>query len=288
MSAGFDRWALQRELSLGRITHEVGDVFRFTAAPRTALTALWAAYLAVPDSIVSFASSARMRFLDGVPPGPADVSVAHGRRHDVPGVTVHQTRDPWPIEHEIVHGLRVTTVRRTLIDAAGAGWHPARYRHVFLDALDRDLTSIHEVSELAADVLRRGKPGIRLIGVVLDEVRGTPPSRSDLERSLHRVVAEAGLPPLRGQAPLPGRGAVEGTVDGVWDDALTIVETDGRTWHQRRRDMKLDRERDGQAAEAGYLTLRLMHEHVVGDPAGTMRRLQTVRGVRMTQLRPAS
>jgi IMP dehydrogenase len=49
-------------------------------------------------------------------------------------------------------------------------------------------------------------------------------------------------------------------------------------------DIARDHERDGDAAEAGWLTLRLLYEHIVGDPEGTARRLRAVYEARRLQL----
>lgn len=72
-------------------------------------------------------------------------------------------------------------------------------------------------------------------------------------------------------------------VDGMYEDAKLIVETDGRRWHARISALAKDHLRDAEAAAAGYQTLRVMHEHVNGDPIGTLDVIRRTRLVRLSQ-----
>ena len=59
---------------------------------------------------------------------------------------------------------------------------------------------------------------------------------------------------------------IDGCVDFGWPEARLIVEADGRRWHTRIADLRRDRERDNQAARAGWQTLRFLHESIDGRP----------------------
>ena len=283
-ACGIDRFALSRDVRSGRAVRAGPDVFRIAGAPDTFVGGLWVAHLSVPRSIVSVEAAAQVRGLEGMWRGRRVVTTTHGDRRTVPGVTIHQTRDPWPIEHTLVDGLPVTTARRLLIDAA-AVLTRARYVHLVQGAIISGQTSLDSVGALAATLWRPGKRRFGLVTATLDDLGGEPESQSVLEARLHGLVSEAGLPPLRAQVPVPGRGGVRGCVDGEWSDALVIVEVDGRKWHARYAQMSLDRDRDGQAAEAGYLTHRIMREHLVGDREACIERLRRIRAMRLLQLR---
>jgi very-short-patch-repair endonuclease len=92
------------------------------------------------------------------------------------------------------------------------------------------------------------------------------------------------LPAPVSQFPFPGRQFVKGCVDFAYADAKLVLEADGRRWHTRIQDIARDHERDGDAAEQGWQTLRLVYEHINGDREGTARRVRAVLEQRLLQL----
>jgi very-short-patch-repair endonuclease len=139
-----------------------------------------------------------------------------------------------------------------------------------------------------ADVARPGKPGVTALAAVLDDRSDAAvPGASELEQALFAALAGGGLPVPRTQRALPGRGAVEGLVDGAYPDCRLILEADGRRWHTRVRDLRRDHERDAEAARAGWQTLRFLYEQVVRDPDGVCAVVSDVRAVRTGHPAPA-
>jgi very-short-patch-repair endonuclease len=63
-----------------------------------------------------------------------------------------------------------------------------------------------------------------------------------------------------------------------------LLEADGRRWHTRIRDLRRDHERDAEVARAGWITLRFMHEQLVGAPGEVAATVADVRQVRLVQL----
>ena len=86
------------------------------------------------------------------------------------------------------------------------------------------------------------------------------------------------------QFPFPGRQITKGCVDAAYVDAKLVIEVDGRSWHTRIADVKRDHERDADAARSGWQTLRLLWEHVVGDPEGSAAVVRDVLRERRLQL----
>jgi very-short-patch-repair endonuclease len=120
---------------------------------------------------------------------------------------------------------------------------------------------------------------------VLDERGpGHVPPASQLERELDDLIELFGLTTPRRQFPHPGRQFVKGCVDRAYVDAQLVLEADGRRWHTRIQDIKRDRERDNDAARAGWQTLRLLREHILGDPEGTAATIRETYAVRLAQL----
>jgi Protein of unknown function (DUF559) len=134
-------------------------------------------------------------------------------------------------------------------------------------------------------VARRGKPGVRSLTLVLDTLSGGQAvSTSTLERRTLDLIRAYALPMPIGQFPFPGRQFVEGCVDFAYPEAKLILETDGRRWHSRIREITRDRERDLEAARHGWQTLRFLYEHVVNDPADSAATILTVLDHRLALL----
>jgi very-short-patch-repair endonuclease len=55
-------------------------------------------------------------------------------------------------------------------------------------------------------------------------------------------------------------------VDRAYPEAKLILEADGRRWHARAKAISNDHQRDFEAARAGWLMIRLLHEDLSSDP----------------------
>lgn len=193
-----------------------------------------------------------------------------------------------PVDVHDVAGLRVTTPARTAVDLAGVVGPGALKLLVEEGVVERRFT-LSEVAVVLDRTRRQGKRGVRNLCDVLDLLGpGDGIPRSELERLLDPVLVLAGLPPALHEHPLPGSGDLVGFVDRCWPDARLIVEADGRRWHERRQQQLRDRERDLLAMEAGWIVVRLMWEHLSGDPVGTAARLRRIHDERISLLRAGS
>lgn len=286
LGLGLSPSALQRRLSSGVLLVVFPGVYVVAGSADTLARRRWAAILAVGgEPVLSFDSAARIHRLSGVAVrGPVVLTGPHSGSQALPGVVVHQIDDLAPDHVEVVGPWRVTTVPRTIVDLA-ATWRMGRLHLALEDAVAAKQTTLEEVGDCLRSVARRGKPGVRLLTALLDEHRpGEPVPESELERDWFRLVARSPLPrPVR-QHQLPRTDGVRGLVDSAWPPVKLVVEVDGRRWHQRIRDMKKDRDRDLQAAAAGWQVLRPLHEHVVGAPEETLREIVGAYRVRAQQL----
>lgn len=293
LAAGYDDGRLRNLLRAGDLEMLAPGVYGIPGVPDTYRRRLWVAWLAAgPAAVVSHEAAAHLHgFATFGVPGPVVVTVPHPLHARVAGAIVHQTTNLAPDHVTALDGLAVTTPARTIADLAaltsrrlrrlGRG----RVERALDDAVAAGATTVVDVGLLVAGIARRGKLGICFLTRLLDDRGpGYVPPHSELERKLHELVAAAGLPPLERQAALPGEGDVWGRVDGRWADARIIVEADGRRWHTRVSDLARDHERDAAAAAAGWLVVRLLHEHIVGDPEGTAAQLRRIRAVRLAQL----
>ena len=261
-------------------------VFAAAGSRDSFLRRTWAGYLAARrPCAVSHEAAARLHRLAGFANAGVVLTVPRHDHHRLRGVRIHQINDmfDYPDQVEMANGLVVSTVPRTFVDLSRVT-KPGRLNYALEEALSSRITTLDAVASAVYALARPGKPGLRTIVRVLARHQPGPAvPGSQLERSLLELLRRGGEPPPSLQVPLPGR-SLDGLVDCYYGRARLILEADGRKWHARITQMKRDIERDAAAAQAGCLTLRLLHEHIVGDPEGTLRTIRTTRLMREAQL----
>jgi len=264
---GRDRF-IEHRCATGRWIRVRPGVFVVAGLPPSPSTAMWIAWLEVgPHAIRSHEAAAEVRGLQPVEIGRFVFTTDHGDHHRLPDVTVHQLRDVRPHHWTEIDGLPTTTAARTLVDlAAVVGFE--RLKRIVENGVNDRVTTDEEIAAVLHEVTRRGKRGAaKLRRVLATRAPGEPVPDSVLERLLLGALRLAGLPHPVPQFPHPGRHPGSGFVDYAYPPQKLILEADGRTWHQRIADLKRDRARDNEAARAGWLTMRFMHEELRADPA---------------------
>lgn len=285
---GFTTTMANSRLASGRWLHHAPGVWGLPGYAPPFARQLWVAHLAAgPSSVVSHEAAAALHGLPGYPRNLVVVTTKHGNHQRPPNAILHQSTDLAPSHVGTLPGfgaLPVTTVARTIVDLA-ALTRRSRLGAVLDDAVAAKATSYLEVAELFASIMRRGKRGMGVVAAVLDERGdGYVPPASELERRLLVLLETRGVRDLVRQHPHPGRLMPTSCTDGCFVPEKLIVEADGRRWHTRIKDIAKDRERDNEALRAGYGTLRLLYEHIVGDPDGTFALIMETRAQRRRQL----
>ncbi len=231
---------------------------------------MWTAVLHLgPTSALSHFSSARLHGLPVADDQPDSVILPAGANRSVPGFTVHQRTDLVDGHLTTVRRLRCTNVERTLFDLGGMV--SASRMDAWLDQLtaERRVDPV-EVAMLVQQLRRQGKHSVpALVHSLSRRLGGAGLAQGALEVRLLEAVRRSGLPDGVAQFPHPGRPDGGEFVDRAWPEARLIVEADGRVWHDRIQAASTDARRDRAAAAAGFLTIRLRHEDLVGDQAGT-------------------
>jgi hypothetical protein len=285
LASGFTDGMIARRRASGRWETLHPGVYALAGSPRSWLRTVWAAVLAAePVTVVSHEPALLMQGADErrVRRLPLEVIVPPGHHHRISGCRVHQIGDLAAHHVAEVGGLLVTVPARAIVDLA-ATVGPRRLADLVDVATDQLTTTAH-IARCAAEVARRGKPGIARLGSVLDaRGPGYVPPQSILEARLFDALEAAGLPAPRRQLRLPGRGALDGLVDAAYPQVRLIVEADGRRWHTRVRDLHRDHLRDAEAARVGWQTLRLLYEDIVANPAEAARTVRDVIEVRRRQ-----
>lgn len=187
------------------------------------------------------------------PPDRLHVTVegTGGRPHAA--VRVHRARTLSADDIEIVEGLPVTTPARTVLDAS-VGASDRQVRRLIREAEYHELIGIGAM----ADVVRRnpfhpGSPSIRRLDPQTAEARRR---QTPIEDRMAELIAGLPIEAPEPQLTIAGRSGKAYRADFAWPDLRLVVETDGRSAHDRSTSFQSDRDRDADLAAAGWLTLR--------------------------------
>jgi very-short-patch-repair endonuclease len=198
-----------------------------------------------------------------------DITIPRSNRRR-PGLRVHRSRMLGSDDTQVVRGVPVTSVPRTLVDLAETA--PDRdLERAFDEAITRRLTT---TASIGAAVQRlHGRRGTSRLQVLLD--RNTEPAftRSEAEERLLALIREAGLPP----ADVNGR-VVGHTVDFLWRDDRLIVGVDGYRFHSTRTAFERDRKRDAELTAAGFRVIRITWRQLADEPLAIVARVARALG----------
>lgn len=175
------------------------------------------------------------------------------------GIRVHRCGRLSRGEVTVHRGIPVTTVARTLLDAApglpATGLARAVERSEILRLFD--LTAVEQAIDLHPN-----HPGAASLAAAVELYRDDQPTRSELEVMLLALCDAHALP-----RPLVNR-VVEGyEIDFLWPEHGLVVETDGRETHLTRAAFERDRARDARLTVAGYRVVRFTYRQILVEPA---------------------
>ena len=208
----------------------------------------------------------------GFPRTRLQVLVPHGSRHTNAIATVHQTRNMPPMVR--FNGFPMASRERVLCEVASQV-DARRLGLAVDDQLAKRTITLPRVERVFRSLAVPGWPGLKVMGAVLAE-RGDSyvPARSDLEREMRVIVGT--IPDI---APIYEKQIGDPVemphqVDCVIEaPRKLIVETDGRAYHQRMKDMAIDRRRDRRAVRLGYPTFRYLYSEIVNDREGVRKEI---------------
>lgn len=151
--------------------------------------------------------------------------------------------------------LRVTTRPRTLVDLADVlTW--TEFRALADDQRTLDLVALRRAQDRAPGRVGRGRV-MRLIAA--DDAH----TRSEFERRYLRFCTAHGIP----KPDVLNERVAGHRADCLYRARRLVVELDGRAFHDRRAQMRADRERDSDYQLAGYRIMRLMWDDLHRDEA---------------------
>jgi hypothetical protein len=263
LADGVRAWRIDARVRSGRlrVVHRGVYLVRGLA---TSHTPYMAAVLACGDRAALCGSSAAALWSLPGEPGTAEVLV-EGEHRRVPGVRTYRVRAFVAGETTTLHGIRITTPARTLLDLARV-LSPRGLEQAMATALRARIVTTAELRALLE--LRPRHPGARAIRTLLEGDDELAFTRSPLEDGFLALVDHVGLPRPRTNMWIAGI-----QVDFVWLDHKLVVETDGRKYHDTELAWHTDRERDRLLVARGYRVMRMTEKLLREDPVTAMVRL---------------
>lgn len=229
-----------------------------------------AAVLAGGDgAVLSHRSALALWDLAPTPGGAIDVTGRRGTSGKRPGIRLHHTRHLPDTHTTDIDGIPVTTVARTLLDAAGTH-SPRSLRNSLEAAQRRDLLDLPTLSDLL-DTSAGGRRGTAHLRAALAELDDEPAwTQSRLEEDFLALVRSAALP-----LPRVNMLLLDGIlVDFCWPAHHLVVEVDGWQHHRTRRSFEEDRRRDLRLQLAGWRVIRLTARRLTAEPEAVVHELR--------------
>jgi len=256
----------RRRIAAGEFERLNGKVLAVAGSPRTWSQRAAAALLAVPSGVLGYGSAARVL---GLPEyrdhDEITLSVPLAAHYFIPGIEIRRT-GRWSDEHVMVtDGLRHTTLGRTLVDLALVT-PDRRLQDVIEEAVSSQRITWDELEATYRSLAGQGRSGTAGARRVLEAVEGRPPSEAELERMYTELLQRAGVPVPTMRMTPPWAERQPGRVDAMYEDAMAIVELDGRRFRVRHAALTEDARRDRLAREHGYDTVRFTHLQLRNDP----------------------
>jgi very-short-patch-repair endonuclease len=166
-------------------------------------------------------------------------------------------------EREVVDGIPVTSVTRTILDLAAVVSRRQLERAVN-EMEVRELRARRSLPDLLARYPRRRGTAV-LRHLLEDRASFVGVTENDLEEAFLALIDRSGLPRPRINADLFIRGRVI-RPDFTWPGARLVVETDGGAVHRTDRAFERDRERDRVLIAEGWRVMRVTWRQLRDSP----------------------
>jgi very-short-patch-repair endonuclease len=265
IALGYSAREIRRRVEAGRLHIIHRGVYAVGRRKLTVRGRWMAAVLACgPGAVLSHRDAAVLHNLRRGGGGNAVHVTAPGRsRHPRPGIHVHNVRHLDPEDRDVVDGIPVTSLHRTLLDyAETARRQELRWAFEQYDRMDQ-----LDFRKLDAVIKRNpGRRGIKPLRALMAEYRGFDDTRSGNERRFLALIREAGLPE-------PGVNVVvEGiVVDFFWPQQRFVVEVDSYRYHHTPADRAEDRRKQRVLEKARYTVHRVVDTELSDAPEGVVR-----------------
>src|SRR4051812_40227662 len=239
---GVTRDQLARLRADGVIERVHPDVYRMTAVAPSHEQAVRAALMWVGDAAAATSRSGAVLYgLEGVTPAAKPtIAVPYGIRARSQHIDVrHGTRGALMVRR--VRGVPVTGPEYTLLWLA----HELDEEALEIaceDARRRGLTSVPALRAYLHRYGTRGRPGVAALRRLVDQLDPKHPARSKLEVLTRRLLVAHRMTDFVREFPLDWNGRTY-CFDFAFPAERTILETNGRRWHDDPADYEDDHEK---------------------------------------------
>jgi very-short-patch-repair endonuclease len=258
----------------GVIERVFPDTYRMTAVAQSSEQSLRAALAwAGPDAAAFGRSAATVYKIEGVNAPTPEIVVPRARHTRAAGVIVHRPQDVTALRVRERRGIRVTGVEPTLL-ALGAALDAEAFEIACEDARRRQLTSVSALRSYLERFGRAGRPGVQPLRRLLDELDPLHAARSTLEVKTRRLLLAGGLTDFTREFPLEWNGRTY-RFDFAFERRRTILETNGRRWHDDATDYEHDNEKWSVPGRHGYRIVFATWEKVTRRPSQLIAELTT-------------
>jgi len=250
------RWGVTRKQLAALRAQEViervhPDVYRMTAVAPSNEQALRAALLwAGEGAAAAGLSAAELYGLEGIRAEVPEIVVPRRSGLRSAQVLIRRTDDRAALMLRVERGLRVTGVEPTLVALASLLESEA-FEIACEDARRRRLTSVPALRAYLRRFTRGGRRGVQEMRRLLAELDPVHASRSTLEVKTRRLLVAHGVTGFVREFPLAWKGRTY-RYDFAFEQERTILETNGRRWHDDPTTYEHDHEKWSVPGRHGY------------------------------------
>ena len=247
------------------------DVYRLTAVQSSSEQQVRAALAWAGESAAAAGRSAGELYgLEGVRADVVEIAVPRSLRMKSVSVRVHQAYAAALMVREI-RGIRVTGIECTLLSLA-ASLDEEAFEIACEDARRRRLTSVSALRSYLRRFGRAGRPGVRVMRRLIDELDPVHAARSTLEVKTRRLLVAHGITKFVREFPLEWDGRTY-LFDFAFEREKTVLETNGRRWHDDAVDYELDNEKWSVPGRHGYKIVLATWDKVTKTPEALLSEL---------------
>ena len=247
------------------VVRELPNTYRLSGVAPTRELRLRAALLwAGDDAAAARRSAAEWMKLEGVRAPKPEIVVPDGRRLRSDRVIVLEGGERAALMIREERGLPITGVEATLV----------RLAHVLddepleiacEDARRRRLTGVPALHAYLDRYARRGQRGVASMRALLGQLDPAHPSRSTLEVKMRRLLVASGLTDFVREYPLESNDRTY-HFDFAFLDRRTILETNGRRWHDDASDYEFDNDKWSVPGRHGFKLVLATWDKVTKRP----------------------
>lgn len=212
------------------------------------------------DSFLSHYSAAYVHGFLPRPDGPVHVTTPRHRGRPR-GIAVHTSLRLEPPDTTHRHGLRITSVARTLIDLAEVA-APRHLERALETALAQKRTTDRQLRALIGR--SPGRRGAAILKALLDFRGDDGYARSRAEDVTRRLCRTGDLPQPRSNVMVAGY-----EVDFAWPPQRIVLEVDSWAHHSGRDQFEYDRRKTAGLQAAGYTVMRVTWRQLTEQPVAS-------------------